>query len=47
MDQPGHLWQRRLLIQKLCVHCALPDVVAVLPGDEVYRHLSQIQPFLV
>ena len=25
----------------------LPQVVAVLPADEVYRHLSQIRPFLV
>jgi chorismate mutase len=23
----------------------LPDVVAVLPADEVYRHLSQIKSF--
>ena len=25
----------------------LPQVVAVLPADEVYRHLSQLGPFLV
>jgi hypothetical protein len=25
----------------------LPDVVAVLPADEVYRYLSQPQPFLM
>ena len=26
---------------------ALPQVVAMLPADEVYRHLSQIKSFLV
>jgi hypothetical protein len=25
----------------------LPDVVAILPADEVRSHLSQIKPFLV
>jgi hypothetical protein len=38
MPKQPSMWRWRL---------ALPQVVAVLPADEVRSHLNQIKPFLV